>query len=128
MILLDTHAWIWWMEQPERLSQTALRAMETEDRLGVSPVSCWELAMLASKARVQLDRATGAWVQAALSQDGIEEVALTAQIAVAAGDLPRSFHGDPADRLIAATAIAHGVALVMADRRLLDNPDLYTLW
>ena len=67
MILLDTHAWIWWVSQSPKLSAAAREAIENETKAGVAAISCWEVAMLTDKGRLKLDRDVGLWVEQALA-------------------------------------------------------------
>lgn len=127
MIVLDTHAWFWWAVESLKLSAPASAALAREDEIGVSPVSCWELAMLVEKGRLRLDRDVAKWIRDALSNPAIRVVELTPEIAVAAARLPR-FHGDPADRMIAATALALDCAVVTKDSKLRAYPPLRTIW
>ena len=118
-ILLDTHALLWWQEESEQLGVGALTAIDAGARILISPISCWEVAMLVAKGRVALDRPVVRWVDELVS--GTVAVAeLTPRIATAAGSLV-DLHGDPADRLIYATAAVDGLALVTKDRRLADH-------
>lgn len=116
-LLVDTHALLWWFTDPDLLSAPAARAMVEADGLLVSPISFWEVAMLAEKNRIELDRPTTTWAHDVLAQEATDEAPLTAAIAVAAGELPE-FHGDPADRLLAATAQSIGVPLLTKDDRI----------
>lgn len=117
-LVVDTHALLWWLAGSDRLSSTAGRALEAAEAVLVSPISCWEVAMLTAKERVALDRPVATWVADLVGSGGPAEVAeLTPQVAVTAG-LLADFHGDPADRLIFATAQTLGVPLVSKDRRL----------
>lgn len=123
LILLDTHAWVWLMNGSVRLGSKARKAVqrsvETEAVL-VSAVSPWEVAMLVGKGRLILDRDVGEWVQEALSQPGIRLEALSPEIAVASSRMPGVLHGDPADRIIAATTRHRGATLLTDDQLLLD--------
>ena len=113
-MLVDTHALLSWFTDPDLLSGPAARAIVDADGLLVSPVSFWEVAMLVAKGRIELDRPTATWVNDVLAQEATEEAPLTASITVLAGELPE-FHGDPADRILAATAQALGVPLLTKD-------------
>jgi PIN domain nuclease of toxin-antitoxin system len=129
-LLLDTHALLWWQAGSERLGTSATEAIATAARILISPISCWEVAMLVGKGRVALDRPVGRWVDELVG--GTVEVAeLTARVATAAGSLV-GFHGDPADRLIYATAATDGLVLVTKDRRLADHAatqgDVRVVW
>ena len=106
MILLDTHIWIWWISQPDRLQlrHRALLAPGPDRTFGVSVISCWEVAKLVEYGRLKLDRAVGLWIEAALAQPGVSLVHLHPQIAVESTQLPPPFHRDPADQLLVATA------------------------
>ncbi|CAN5543756.1 type II toxin-antitoxin system VapC family toxin [soil metagenome] len=118
-ILLDTHALLWWQAGSDRLSAVATAAIDAAARVLISPISCWEVAMLVSRRRVSLDRAVTAWVQDLMTSQQVEVAQLTPAIAVSAGELD-DFHGDPADRLIYATAEAMGTRLVTKDSKLQD--------
>ncbi len=123
LVLLDTHAWIWLMNGSDRLGPKARKAIErsiSNDAVLVSAISPWEVAMLVSKGRLVLDRDVGEWVQAALSQAGIRLETLSPEVAVASTRLPGNLHGDPADRIIAATVRHSGAILLTDDQLLLD--------
>jgi PIN domain nuclease of toxin-antitoxin system len=120
MILLDTHAAIWFAidqglgRQSQRLADRAL----AEDRLAISAFSFWELAMLIAKRRVRALKSAGEQ-RAKLLAAGIRELPLTGEIAILAAEL-ENLNGDPADRIVAATAIAHEATLMTADENLLQ--------
>lgn len=129
MVVLDTHAWIWWTDEPSRLSEPAREAVERADTIAVSAISCWEVAMLALRGRVTLDRELGRWVRQALAQPGILAVPLSPRVALDAALLEREgFAGDPADRMIYATARDAGARLVTRDARIRDFDPRGTLW
>lgn len=127
MIVLDTHAWIWWAAEPKRLSRAARAAIEKEPTRGVCAISVWEVAMLVERGRLTLDRKIGAWVEQALDLPGVEVLALTPEISLEAARSPLA-HGDPADRMIAATALVHRARLVTKDARLGEMKGLQTVW
>ncbi len=92
-------------------------------------VSCCELAMLAQRGRIALDRAVGQWVQAALARERVAPLPLSAQAALEAAELPRrGFPGDPADRFIYASTRQAGARLVTRDERLRGYDPLLTVW
>lgn len=115
MIVLDTHAWLWWVAEPGKLSSTAAAAIDGAERLGICSISCWEVAMLSERGRIQLDRAVARWVEQALTHPRVVSLPLTPAIAVRAGSLSDVFPGDPADRIIYATAIENGADLLSRD-------------
>lgn len=117
-LALDTHIWIWLMEGTADLKPRLRKRMEACARDGellVSAISPWEVGMLEAKGRVTFDQDCAAWVRDALSAPGIRLVPLDPDIAVASTRLPGDFHGDPADRIIVATARAFACELVTAD-------------
>lgn len=128
MILLDTHAWIWWASQTPKLSAAAQQAMAKETELGVAVISCWEVAMLVDKGRLKLDRDVGLWVEQAVALPKVVLLALTPEIAVASVRLPPGFHGDPADRMIVATARQRGVPLVTKDEPIQESGLVTVIW
>lgn len=116
-VLLDTHTLLWWQAGSPRLAPSALIAVSGAAEVLISPISCWEVSMLVSKGRITLDRPTATWVHDLLGQERIGAADLTAQIAVDAAELP-DFHGDPADRLLYATARSLRIPLITKDDRL----------
>jgi PIN domain nuclease of toxin-antitoxin system len=119
VIVLDTHAWLWFVAEPGRLSPAARRAIDDADAIGVSTMSAWEVAMLVQRGRISLDRDVATWVRQALARERIEVLAPTADVAVAAGLLDREcFPGDPVDRMVYATARANRASLVTRDERI----------
>jgi PIN domain nuclease of toxin-antitoxin system len=121
VILLDTHTAIWFVtanaalgRQSEALAKQAL----AEDSLAVSAISFWEIALLTAKGRLNSAETPGEQRSRILS-GGIVELPLTGDIALISVHL-QNLHGDPADRFIAATAIAHDAILMTADKRLLN--------
>lgn len=116
-VLVDTHALLWWQAESKRLSAGARSALTSAREVLVSPISCWETSMLVVKGRVRLDRPTPVWVRDLFSQESVAAAELTPDIAASAAELP-AFHGDPADRLIYATARSLQVALISKDADL----------
>lgn len=119
-LVLDTHVWIWMVEGlRDSLSAKAAEAVERASARGglsVSAISVWEVAMLESKGRLTLSRPIETWVADASRAPGLRVAELSTDIAIASTRLPGEPHGDPADRMIIATARAMGAALVTADR------------
>lgn len=126
MIVLDTHAWFWLVAAPDYLSELAATAIDSAERIGVSAISCWEIAMLAEKKRIELDRATPKWLEDVLTSTETVLLPIEPAIAALAAQLP--LHGDPADRLIVATAMMGGAKLVTKDQRIRNSGLLLTIW
>jgi PIN domain nuclease of toxin-antitoxin system len=127
--LLDTHAWLWWLAEPRKLSPAARDSIDRADRIGVATISCWEIAMLAESGRIVLDRPIGAWVQQALADTRTTSLPLTSPVAISAAMLSRDgFVGDPADRIIYSTAREAGAALVTRDQALRAFDPRGTIW
>ena len=119
MILLDTHVVLWWRGDERRLSATAKRTIAAADRLLISPLSCWEVAMLLRKGRIELDRDIHTWVRDLHAEDRVETAPLTANAAAAAALLgDDDFPGDPADQMLYATARELAVPFVSKDQRI----------
>jgi len=121
-VLLDTHALVWLVVGDGQLRLAVRRRIETAaqaQQLWVSAITPWEIGMLVAKGRLVLDRDVMDWLQAALSLPGIRVAPLEPALAVASTRLPGALHGDPADRLIVATARHLGATLVTADAALL---------
>jgi PIN domain nuclease of toxin-antitoxin system len=127
-VVLDTHTWVCWVAAPKRLGRRARSRIAAATRVGVSAVSCLEVATAVARGRITLDRGTLDWLQAALSVERVDLIPLTPQIAVAAAQLGRDFPGDPADRVIAATAILESAVLVTKDRNLHGRAGLPAEW
>jgi PIN domain nuclease of toxin-antitoxin system len=132
VILLDTHALVWWLADPDRLPRKARarldRPVTDGEPLRASSISAWEVAMLVARGRLTLTMDVGAWIAAAESLPQLEFVPVDNAIALRAVALPEAFGRDPADRIIAATALGLGATLVTGDRRLRGHPPLRTLW
>ena len=117
--LLDTHVWLWWLLGSDRLAHRergALDRLAARADLRLAAVSLWEAQMLYAKGRLVLDRPFAVWIREAAAAAVIEIAPLDVEIVIALNGLPASFHGDPADRLIVATARAHRIPLATYDR------------
>jgi PIN domain nuclease of toxin-antitoxin system len=127
-ILLDTHVVHWWSAEPERVSARAAAAIEAADELAVAAVTWFELAWLAQNGRIALTIPLRSWLELLARQ--VRTLGITPAIASTAVELPASFPGDPADRLIYATAVEHGCRLVTKDARLRRQrqPRAVALW
>jgi PIN domain nuclease of toxin-antitoxin system len=121
VILLDTHVLVRYALGDKKLGRRALAAIERaieRDELFMSALSFWEIAMLVAKNRLELEIPVSGF-RAAVLRQGIQEIAVDGEIAIAAGELPPP-HSDPADRLLVATAMVRGLTLVTADDVLLQ--------
>lgn len=128
-LLLDTHAWIWRLLAPERLSAEAEAAIAARDsELFLSPVSTWETLILARKGRLTLRPSPREWVLDALRRSAPTAAPLTHGIALRSESLEGFGSGDPADRFIVATAIEQDLSLVTADAAMREFPPLATVW
>jgi PIN domain nuclease of toxin-antitoxin system len=127
-VLLDTHVIHWWSAEPERVSKPARKALEEADEHAVAAISWYELAWLAKHERIVVNIPIRTWLQGLAAQ--LRTIGVTPAIADTAVALPSSFPGDPADRLIYATAIEHGFGLVTKDRAIRDHdrPRSLTIW
>jgi PIN domain nuclease of toxin-antitoxin system len=129
MIVLDTHIWVWWVHGEALLPQTHqiyLQAHEAEG-LGVSIISCWEVAKLAEYMRLILPCPVDEWLDQALAYPGVRLLDLTPCIVVESTQLPGTFHRDPADQLIVATARVYSCPLVTVDPKIVAYPHVQTL-
>jgi PIN domain nuclease of toxin-antitoxin system len=127
-VLLDSHVVQWWSAEPDRLSESATRALTDADELAVASISWFELAWLAEHERIVVTVPIRSWLQGLADQ--VRTVGTTPAIAATAISLRSSFPGDPADRLIYATAIEHGMPLVTKDQRLRSHrhPQPLVIW
>jgi PIN domain nuclease of toxin-antitoxin system len=127
-VLLDTHVVHWWSAEPERVSKPARSALEGADEHVVAAISWYELAWLARHERIAVTVPIRSWLDGLASQ--LRTIGVTPAVADTAVGLPASFPADPADRLIYATAIEHGLDLVTKDRAIRDHdkPRSLTVW
>lgn len=114
-LILDTHVWVRWLSSDQPLDTRIINLIEDAENLAVSSVSCWEVAYLAKKKRIELPLAISAWMKSALEGSGVEVIDLSSEIAVLSANLP-DIHRDPADRFIMATALDCGFHLVSFDK------------
>ncbi|MBE9064025.1 type II toxin-antitoxin system VapC family toxin [cf. Phormidesmis sp. LEGE 11477] len=124
MIVLDTHIWLWWInEDNKKLDLTRKTQIERSDSVAVSAISCLEVAWLERHGRIELPLSRADWFERALAGSDIILIPITPQIAGTAVDLPEH-HRDPQDRLIIATAIAHDAFLMSSDGKFPDYEEL----
>ena len=123
-ILLDTCAWIWLFQNDPKIAHSAciekIDEAAARDKLYVASISIWEVGMLTSKKRIELNKSCGDWVREALSQPGLSLAPLSPEIALESSYLPGHFHNDPADRMLVATARHLGLELVTADSKIIE--------
>lgn len=120
-LLLDTHVWIWLMLGDERLNLSFRRAVQQdEERILISAISVWEVGMLVERKRMKLEIDCLDWVEQALASSNIDLLPLTPRVAIQSTRLPETLHGDPADRILIATAHEHNAILVTHDQKILD--------
>jgi PIN domain nuclease of toxin-antitoxin system len=128
LIVLDTHAWVWWMTKPEKLGKKAARAIDKATAIGVPAICPWEIAMKVRAGKLRFDRPCEVWVEDALAADPrVELLPLLPRVAIAAVDLSWA-HGDPADRLIVATARTQQAPLATSDREIHDAKLVRCVW
>lgn len=131
MILLDTHILLWWVNDPATLSVPAQKAIASaaESRaVYVSAISSWEIAMLVARGRLRLALDVRDWLCRCEALPFLTFVPVNTAIAVESVRLPEFPHADPADRIIAATALSLGARLVTKDDKLRNYPRVETVW
>ena len=126
-LLLDTHIWVWSLVQPDKLRPRVARALASAaNELWLSPISVWETMLLLDRGRITVEGDAVAWLETMLRATPAREAPLTHDVAIRSQRLALT-HPDPADRLLAATAQAHGLVLVTADERLLKCDEIETM-
>jgi PIN domain nuclease of toxin-antitoxin system len=131
MIVLDTHAWVWWVSNPEMLSDAARQVIDDAVRrsgLYISTISAWEVAMLVEKGRLSLALDVRDWISRSEALPFLTFAPLSTAIAVESVRLPGFPHADPADRIIVATALSLGARLVTKDEKLLRYGPARAVW
>lgn len=128
MIILDTHAWIWWTSESPNLSEKAADAIRNASQIGIPAICCWELAMLEAKKRIGLNIDAQVWIDLALQKEKVQLIPLSPEIAVLSTRLPEEFHGDPADRIIVASSLVNKAPLVSKDTRISSCNFVRTIW
>ena len=129
VILLDTHVLVWTVADSKRLSRAATREIDRSSRQGglaISAITLWELALLVTRGKIQAYGTVEASVK--LFTEGVTVKPITVDIAALADQFPVDYPGDPADRLIGATARAEGLTLVTRDENIRRSPLIKTVW
>lgn len=131
MIVLDTHTLLWWVNDPATLSKPAKKAIDAAVRstsVYVSSISSWEIALLVERGRLRLALDVRDWICRCELLPFLTFVPVSNSIAVESVRLPDFPHADPADRIIAATALSLGAMLVTKDDKLRNYPHVKTIW
>lgn len=121
-LLLDTHVWIWLNIGSSELKTKLIQKIDNaaaNGELFVAAISIWEIATLVAKKKIILKTTVQAWIEEALSQPGVELIPLSPAISIESTQLPNGVHGDPADRIIIATARLHSLDLLTRDEKML---------
>lgn len=129
--LLDTHAWVWWVTDDDRLSTRARKTIRRTLDAGettISTISIWEVAKKVEKGQLVLDRQVQDWLQQASSIKGLYLTELSPAILIDSCNLPQPFHGDPADQIIVASARHTRSVIVTRDQKLREYPHVQTIW
>ncbi len=128
MIVLDTHIWIWWVNADTQLTQEYQDYIQSQESqgLGISIISCWEVAKLVERNRLILSIPVDQWLDQALAYPGMCLLDLTPKICVESTQLPGEFHRDPADQIIVATARVYDCPLVTMDSKILSYTHVQT--
>src|SRR5437773_538178 len=121
MMLLDTQVWVWWTEGGEKLSERHRQIIDTGEAEGIAACafSVWEVAMLVSKKRLELREPVQQWLDRVVRIPTLHLLPASPQILLDSTRLPGSFHKDPADRILVATARAHSSPLLTTDENIL---------
>lgn len=131
MILLDTNAFIWWLSDRDKLSSSALASINShfaDNQILVSSMSVWEICLLVQKKRINMHDSLEHWVNGLNKLPGLEFIPIDNNIAYQAITLPGTFHKDPADRAIVATARHLGATLITSDKLIRKYKHVKTLW
>jgi PIN domain nuclease of toxin-antitoxin system len=131
MIVLDTHALVWWIAGDATLSKKAKAAIDKEMAGGdiiISSITAWEIAMLVERDRLFLSMDVGSWLATVAEIEAIRFFPVDVEIAMKSVDLPGEFHKDPADRMIVATARKLAIPLVTKDEKIRAYAHVKTIW
>lgn len=131
LILLDTHTWIWWQNGSKSLSAHAEKTIKREvvsDIVGVSVLSCWEVAMLVGKGRLGLSMDVEEWIATSLAIPEVKLLELTPKISILSTRLSPPIHADPIDRMLVATSLVHACPIVTKDKLMRQYLGNQAIW
>ena len=131
MIVLDTHVWLWWLHDPDKLSPAADKLIQKEQLSGtivISAISVWEVAVKVQSGKLAIPMDIGRWYELARSYPATVIEPLTPVDAIASTQLPGNFHKDPSDRIIISLARRLTVPLLTCDRKILEYEHVNTVW
>ena len=131
LAFLDTHAWIWWVTQDQRLSRRAMASIQSalaREGVWISAISVWEAAKKVERGQLILDRPLRKWLDVATAMEGLFVAELTTAILIESCELPPPALRDPADQMIVATVRHHGGRLVTKDAQLQEYPHVQCVW
>lgn len=128
--LLDTHVWIWMLEASSELPRSIQVLLKdiSHAPLGVSAISPWEIAKKTALGKLTLSMPAREWITQSISSPGVKLLPLTPEIAWESNYLPPSFHKDPADQIVVATARLHKLTVITSDEKILGYPHVSSLW
>lgn len=127
VIVVDTHALVWWVAATSRLSSAARAALDGNSSVGIPSIVCLEVSLLARRNRIELPRPVTDWLADTIDLPNVELLPITIDVASIAANLWGKLR-DPADLLIVATAVHHGVPLVTKDDRIRASGFVETIW
>ncbi len=131
MIVLDTHVWVWYLNNSDQTSEEASASIERakeEKKIYISCISTWEILILEKKNRLKFTTSASLWIRKSENLSFLEFVPINNTIVELSTTLPGKLHQDPADRLILATAHYLGFPLITKDKKLRDYPHIKTIW
>jgi len=129
--MLDTHTWIWWHMNPQKLSQKVKRIVGNTDRYDeilLSVISPWEFSKLLEKKKIGISCDPEDWINSALDMPKFRLIPLSPVLAYRSTVLPQPFHSDPADQIIVATAREENATILTKDERILTYKNVRSLW
>lgn len=129
--LLDTHTWIWWNMNPQKLSQKVKELIsnaEMYDEILLSAISPWEFSKLFEKKRAGISCDPEDWINTALDMPKLRLVPLSPVLSYRSTVLPQLFHNDPADQIIVATAREENATILTKDERILAYKNVRSFW